>query len=168
MNKKTMPYVAPVLFFLLLLVDGQISRLFGNVLQNRVMAISSILLIALIPATMKLSRRYLVILMLILGILMDSYYLGVLGINTLMLPLMTFYAYGSREVINTNIFTELFGLIILITVYHSALALLEALFGLAKVSVIEFIAQILGPTLILNIIFFFVLIVPFRRLFRIR
>lgn len=164
MRPKTI--LTPIFFFLLLLIDGQITRVIGTASRGQFTALSCLLLIAFIPAVQSFSKTYSIILALILGLLGDSYFIGILGIHGFLLPLAVFFLYKYRDVINTNVLSQFFGLIIFITLYEVGLALMQFLFQLAQPNIIWFITQLLGPTLIANTILFFLVIFPFRKIYK--
>jgi len=166
--KNTLKYFAPPLFLILALIDAHITMIAANIFSGALRAISTLIILALMLACMKFSKRYLIITSLVIGLVLDSYFIGIIGINGLILPVLVYFMYQFKEVLNANIFTELFGLIIFVTADAVLLAALQAIFQLANVDPIWFVASLLGPSLLLNILIFFIVIVPLRKLFQVK
>jgi rod shape-determining protein MreD len=164
--KKAIKFYAPILFLLLILVDAHITNIVENIFEQRLFAVSSLFFIAMIPAVKHLSMRYILILALVMGYIFDTYYIGIIGINMLLFPIVAYFIKRQDELINHNVMTEFFAMIIYVTVYNVGSFLIQALFSLAHVDVVQFITKMLGPTLILNLAIFWVTIYIFRFLFR--
>lgn len=165
LTKETLRYYAGPILFILMLVDGQFTRLIDNAVGDAYIANSHLLILALICACYQLSSRYMIITSVILGVLYDLYYIGVVGINALAFPVIVLAMYGVYRVLYENVFTMFFGMIIFITAYEIITLGIQLLFHMADVSNTYFITQFLGPTLLLNMALFVVLIIPFRKLF---
>lgn len=77
-RKENVKYYAPVIFFLLMLIDGQLTQAAGNLTDNVYFANAHFLLLAFLMAVPNLSKRYLLITALVLGLISDSYYIGIM------------------------------------------------------------------------------------------
>jgi rod shape-determining protein MreD len=160
--------ITPFLFLILALIDAHITNILGNIFTGSIHAISALLIIAFIPATVFFNKRYLIITALILGLILDSYFVGIIGINATIFPVLAFFMYQFKDVLNVNVFTQLFGVIIFVTVDMILLAAIQVIFQLTSVDPIAFVIQLLGPTLIVNSILFFIIIFPVRKLFQVK
>lgn len=165
MKKNQLLIFTPLIFFLLFLVDGQLSSLLKVWSNGNSLTTSHLLIIAIIFATKRLSMRYLVITTFIIGILMDSYFIGVIGINAVTLPLIAYFASSISDAIHENPVTEFFSLVIFITGYEIAILVIQLLFNLAKFKFISFIGSLLAPTLLFNAFIFILLYKLFRFIF---
>ncbi|MDR0921671.1 MAG: rod shape-determining protein MreD [Lactobacillales bacterium] len=168
MNPKSLKIYAPILFFALLLIDSHLTNLLEIWTKDNYYPIVNLLIMAFMVATVHLSRRYLMISALVIGLIFDSYYLGILGINLVVLPLIVYWMTRYKELINTNVITQFFTMIIVVTAYEVFTTLLQAIFQLASVDFITFITQLLGPTLLINMVCFLLIIYPLRKLFSIK
>lgn len=167
-QKENVKYYAPVVFFLLLLIDGQISKILGTWTENSYFANSHLLLLAFLVAVPLLSKRYLLITSLILGILADSYYIGIIGIYAVALPATVMLMFTFANLTNTNPFTAFFGNIIFVTAYELIVILIQIIFQLSNVRPVIFVTSVLGPTFLLNMIFFVIFIFPIKKLFAVK
>ncbi|KAF1293724.1 rod shape-determining protein MreD [Candidatus Enterococcus leclercqii] len=157
-------YGAPVLF-LLMLLDTQITRLFDTATQHVYLANAHLFLIGLMVCCMTLSKRYMMITGVVLGVLFDCYYIGAIGIYTVAMPFVIWLMYLLSKVLYRNIFTMFFGTIILVTAYELVVVLIQQLFNLTNISMNFFVARFLGPTLLLNLLLFILFIYPFKKIF---
>ena len=114
---------------------------------------------------MKFPKRYLLITTVVLGAIFDTYYIGVIGIYAVALPLMVFIMYSMSSYIHFNIFTEFFSMIIFVTGYELFTLAVQLIFKLVSVNNTYFITRYLGPTLLLTMILFAVFVFPFKKLF---
>ncbi len=164
-EKNYLPYYAAPVLFLLMLVDTQITRLFDTATQHVYLANAHLFLIALMVGCMSLSKRYMLIAGVVLGLLFDCYYIGAIGIYTVAIPFAVWMMYLLSGVLYRNVFTMFFGTVILVTAYELLTVSIQLLFNLTTVSWNFFIARFLGPTLLLNLLLFVIFVFPFKKLF---
>lgn len=164
-KKDTVKYYAAPTFFILMLLDGQFTRLLENWSRNYYIANAHLLLLGLMCGCMVLSKRYMLITSVVLGMLFDMYYVGVLGIYMVALPLSVWLMYALADTLYRNVFTMFFGMIIFVTLFELVTLSIQMLFKLADVSDMFFISRFLGPTLLINMLLFIIFIFPFKKLF---
>lgn len=165
MGKKRIRYWAVPLFFLAMLVDAQLSRILLSVSKGEYIWNVNLLLLFLMFGVKKLSKRYMLLASLAIGIVCDFYYIGVLGIYAVIVPLMVWLMYLLYDMIYQNAFTMFFGMVILATLQEVALVSIQLLFGLTTINGAFFVARFLGPTLLINIALFIVGYFPLKKLF---
>lgn len=165
LRKEYVKYYAPIVFFLLMLIDGQLTRSVGIWSNGGYLANVHLLLLAVLCGCIVLPKRFMIITTIVIGILYDSYYIGVIGISAVALPITVLCMYGLSKTINMNVFTIFFGYIIFITSFEIISLAIQFVFKLAIIDGSVFIAQYLGPTLLLNMGVFVLFIVPFKKLF---
>lgn len=149
-----------------MLIDSHITALFTAMSQGIYLASSHFLLLLVLVASSYFPKRYMLITMLILGLLYDSYYVGIIGIYTVAFPLIAYLMYSMGNTMNNNVFTLFFGWIILITLFEVYVMAVQKIFEFSDVSTIFFVARYLGPTLLLNMITFIIFTLPFKRLLK--
>lgn len=149
-------YIAFV-FFLIMLLDAHLTRAFIAWGNGTNVWTTHLLLLVLMFCAPKFSRRYMLIVSIILGSIFDLYFMGILGVYAVSLPLVVWLMDLLSEILYQNIFTMFFGTIILITGYEVIVAAIQFLFKVSTISPVFFIAQVLGPTLLINMLFFFLL-----------
>lgn len=164
-KKENVKYYAPVVFFLLMLIDGQLTHGVENLMDNIYFPSAHILLLAFLMSVPNLSKRYLLITSLVLGLVCDSYYLGIIGIYTVALAATVMMMFRFQRVVHTNLLTAFFGMIIFVTAYELIAVGLQVIFSISKVAPILFVTKVLGPTLIFNMLLFVLLSYPLKRLF---
>ena len=76
--------------------------------------------------------------------------------------------YTFKEVIQTNLLTGFFGIVIFTTLYELIAVLIQVAFHLADVSPILFITRVLGPTLLLNMVWYVILSYQLKKLFSVK
>lgn len=164
-RKENSRYYAPVVFFLLMLVDGQLTQAVRNLTDNVYFANAHFMLLAFLMAVPSLSKRYLLITALVLGLICDSYYIGIIGIYTVALAATVMMMYQFQQVVHTNMLTAFFGLVIFVTTYELIAVSLQIIFQLSNVAPLVFITKVLGPTLLFNMLIFVIFSYPLKRLF---
>ena len=165
LKKETMKYYLPIVLFFLMLIDGHLTRMLGEWSKGTYMSNAHFLILALLCCSMAFEKRYLLITTIVLGAIYDAYYIGVIGIYAVALPLIVWLMYVMKDVIHVNIFTEFFSMIIFVTGYELFTMVVQLIFKLAVVNNTYFITRFLGPTLLLNMIIFVLFIFPFNKLF---
>ncbi|WP_086315705.1 rod shape-determining protein MreD [Enterococcus sp. 7F3_DIV0205] len=164
-RKENVKYYAPVVFFLLMLIDGQLTQAARNITDNIYFANAHFLLLAFLMAVPNLSKRYLLITALVLGMVSDSYYIGIIGIYTVALVATVMMMYRFQRVVHTNLITAFFGMIIFVTTYELIAMGLQIIFHISNVAPLLFITKVLGPTLLFNMLIFVIFSYPLKRLF---
>ena len=159
-RKEYLKYVTPILLFFLMLIDAHLTKSFETWTSNVYFASSHLLLLAFMFAVPNFSKRYLLITSLILGF--------IIGIYTVALTLSVMLMYTFKEVIQTNLLTGFFGIVIFTTLYELIAVLIQVAFHLADVSPILFITRVLGPTLLLNMVWYVILSYPLKKLFSVK
>ncbi|WP_165005237.1 MULTISPECIES: rod shape-determining protein MreD [unclassified Enterococcus] len=165
LKKETMKYYLPVILFFLMLIDGHMTRMLGEWTHGVYMPTAHFLILALLCCSLKFSKRYLLITTIIIGAIFDAYYIGVIGIYAVAIPVIVLLMYSMKKIIHINVFTEFFSMIIFVTGYELFTMLVQLVFKLAVVNSTYFITRFLGPTLLLNMILFVLFIFPFKKLF---
>ncbi|WEV44894.1 rod shape-determining protein MreD [Streptococcaceae bacterium ESL0687] len=164
-RERIIQFFIPFILLLTILFDGQFSNLLLTLFKATIYPASHIFLILLIYVVLKNSYLYNVLVSLILGIIYDSYFIGIIGIGALVFPLIALFIYHIRVVVHTNRLTRLFTLIIVTTIFEIVSNLIVYLFGLGDLDLVGFITQTLAPTLVLNIILWYILQFPLERIF---
>lgn len=156
-------YIAPPLLFICMLLDAHINRLFTNAFDNNYLMNAHLMLLVMLVVSEVLDRRFMIGTMLVIGILYDLYYIGVIGIYAVILPLIAVLIYLFGSVIHQSLLTLFFSMIIFVTFFELGSTLLQLIFQLAHIDSQFFVTRFLGPTLALNIILFVILIIPVRK-----
>lgn len=156
--------ITPFLLFFVFLLDTHASSVLTNLVGKAYVVNVHLTLIILLLLTSLLTERFLLITAVIVGIILDLYYLGMVGIYATILPATVFLMYFFGEAVQQNRWTLLFATIIFTTFYEVALLLLQAAFKLINIDASYFITHYLWPTLLINIVIFAILIIPLEAL----
>lgn len=154
----------PFILLMATLLDAQISNILRLTFDNQYVILSHFMLLGLILASLFFKRGYLMTLSIILGLIIDSYYYGILGIFTVSLPITVSLAYWIFKYVRPTIASLFLSLVIFITLMDSSAYFIQVIFNLIEGDFINFIARELGPTLIMNIFFYVLLAYPINKL----
>lgn len=163
-QKHWMKYFFPIIILLLLLVDAQITIGAEKLMDNVYVSIAHFALLAFLMSSSSYSKNYLLFTSLILGILCDSYYLGVIGIYAVALPATVMMMYQFKKIVHTNFLTAFFGMIIFVTMYEISVVTLQFIFQLSYIVPVLFITKVLGPTLVFNMLIFIFFAYPLKKI----
>ncbi|WP_334328888.1 rod shape-determining protein MreD [Companilactobacillus sp. HBUAS59699] len=168
MNIKTRKIVGQVIFLLLAFyLDGLMKWAFlNNMNTGDFMILPQIMLMAVVLLTMRINnRRQLLIYGILFGLIYDSYYYGIIGLYTVLLPLiMVGIDHFKFLFVKANMGYELSIYFLALTFLQSGIYVLERLLQQTSTNVFDFITYVLGPTLLWNMILFFIIYVPLANL----
>lgn len=160
-----MKIYTPFLFFFLMLIDAQMTQRFISYSENPTVWRANLLLIFILFSARYLSKTYLIWVALGIGVIFDLYYLGLIGIYAVILPLIVWIIFTLKKFLFENLLNLFFGMIIFITLFESMNVSLQLMFNLITVNPLYFITNLLGPTLLLNMILFFISFYPAKKLY---
>ena len=168
MSRFSFQFFSPLFLFFLLLLDGQLTHFFTVLSGGSIMPVSHLLLIFMVYTVTQHRHSYVLIVGVLLGIIYDSYFLGIFGIASLILPLIALFVYQIQTVVFTNRWTRLFTVIIIVFAFQVLSTLIVNLVGVVNVNFVSFIVRQLAPTLALNIAFAILLQWPLEKMYRLR
>ena len=93
MSRFSFQFFSPLFLFFLLLLDGQLTHFFTALSGGSIMPVSHLLLIFMVYTVTQHRHSYVLIVGVLLGIIYDSYFLGIFGIASLILPLIALFVY---------------------------------------------------------------------------
>lgn len=166
MRKSRLQFWVTIGLVVLLFLDGSIDYLFQghflvypNMMQSRLVVMAIVMLVFFLQ-----KWQHQVGTLMAIGFMFDLFYTGILGIYVFLLPLLwyfTTYIEGYFQATATAI-----GAIYLIdlTLLETMTYMLNSFMGLTKMTVATFIPDVLGMTLLVNILLFIILYFPLRGL----
>lgn len=127
------------------------------------MILPQIMLMAVVLITMRIDdRRQILAYGIIFGLFYDSYYYGIIGLYTVLLPLiMVGIDHFKFLFVKSNMGYELSIYFLALTFLQSGVYVLERLLQQTSTNIFDFITYVLGPTLLWNMVVFFILYIPF-------
>lgn len=167
-NQKIYRYTLPFVFFLMMLIDGHISSALLGYFSVPMDFTSNLLLIVLMFSTFQMEKSYMITWSSIIGLLYDSYYYNILGVNFVLLPIMVMLTYLLFEHVIPNTYTIILSVIIFVTTLSIGRASMLVLFNLTNGTALDFFVRTLAPTLGINILLILLLIIPLKRWFNVK
>ena len=151
-------YVLPFLvLFVVMLVDGHLSNLLTNLFPNNIHLLSHLLLIFILYISINLSENTNFIMLLLIGLLYDVYYFHIIGISTLLLPLVGIVISKYNSVLMSNRVSRFLTVAILVFFFEVATSALANVTHLAQMSFADFVVYTIAPTMVSNLLFFLLL-----------
>lgn len=151
-------YILPFLvLFVVMLVDGHLSNLLTNLFPNNIHLLSHLLLIFILYISINLSENTNFIMLLLIGLLYDAYYFHIIGISTLLLPLVGIVISKYNSVLMSNRVSRFLTVAILVFFFEVATFALANVTHLAQMSFADFVVYTIAPTLVSNLLFFLLL-----------
>lgn len=151
-------YILPFLvLFVVMLVDGHLSNLLTNLFPNNIHLLSHLLLIFILYISINLSENTNFIMLLLIGLLYDAYYFHIIGISTLLLPLVGIIISKYNSVLMSNRVSRFLTVAILVFFFEVATFALANVTHLAQMSFADFVVYTIAPTMVSNLLFFLLL-----------
>ncbi|VTY30265.1 rod shape-determining protein MreD [Streptococcus anginosus] len=151
-------YILPFLvLFVVMLVDGHLSNLLTNLFPNSIHLLSHLLLIFILYISINLSENTNFIMLLLIGLLYDAYYFHIIGISTLLLPLVGIVISKYNSVLMSNRVSRFLTVAILVFFFEVATFALANVTHLAQMSFADFVVYTIAPTMVSNLLFFLLL-----------
>lgn len=151
-------YILPFLvLFVVMLVDGHLSNLLTNLFPNNIHLLSHLLLIFILYISINLSENTNFIMLLLIGLLYDAYYFHIIGISTLLLPLVGIVISKYNSVLMSNRVSRFLTVAILVFFFEVATFALANVTHLAQMSFADFVVYTIAPTMVSNLLFFLLL-----------
>ena len=156
---------APMLILFGLLFDGLISGIFSEYLytENGNVMVPRLIILVLVMVSFYLPRNKMILYALIFGFLYDSYYVGILGIYVAIFPLIVYVTDKLNQVLNPNPITIGMMVFINLSILETMLYGIYKILGFTVINMNMFMAGRLGPTLLLNLVFFIVAFYPLKK-----
>lgn len=97
------------------------------------------------------------------GLLYDSYYVGILGLYASLFPIIIYLSDKMRKILNPNLLVLVMVLIIHLSLIETALYGFYSVIDVTTIDMSAFLANRLGPTLLLNTVLLLVLYYPLKK-----
>ena len=162
MSRFSFQFFTPIILLVVMLLDGQLTRLFSTHVTT---VTSCLLLIFLTYSILQHSYHYMVIVAFVIGLIYDSYYVGVYGIASLLLPLIALFVYNIRQTVFTNRLTRIFTVIIVVTAFEFLSGAIILGFQISNFNFVDYVIYEMAPSLLLNILFALVLQSPLEKFY---
>ncbi len=157
MKRIVLPLILSACFIL--------ESLFAEFFPNGIFGVHKIfvphlLLMVLIIMGIYYVRNRTILYAFIFGMLFDAFYTGILGVYLFVFPLTVYITTSLMKVLQANIFVSALVMIIDIAIAEFIVYGLNILISNTTMSVTDFLNMRLIPTLILNLVFYFILFYP--------
>lgn len=158
-------YLIPIIIFLALLLDGVLMNVFASqFISSQYVLTPRLLLLVLVLATIFFPKQPLFLYAMLFGFVYDSFYAGVLGIYVAGFAIIIYTLKKSQKHILVTPVVLFFIHILAVSFLELFVFGLYTVLGYANLGMIPFMTERLGPTLLLNIIFFIALYYPTYKL----
>ena len=147
----------PLILFLSLFVDGQISFLISRFCPNSFEPTSFLFLYGFMLLSLYFSEIASIWLGILFGFCFDVYFLRTIGIAFLVFPLLQVIFYRCNQIILVNRLTRFFTFLLSILIFQTSTNLLLVIFIGIKFNWITLIIYQIAPSLILNVLLMIVL-----------
>lgn len=147
----------PLILFLSLFVDGQISFLISRFCPNSFEPTSFLFLYGFMLLSLYFSEIASIWLGILFGFCFDVYFLRTIGIAFLVFPLLQVIFYRCNQIILVNRLTRFFTFLLTILIFQISTNLLLIIFIGIKFNWITLIIHQIAPSLILNVVLMIVL-----------
>ena len=147
----------PLILFLSLFVDGQISFLISRFCPNSFEPTSFLFLYGFMLLSLYFSEVASIWLGILFGFCFDVYFLRTIGIAFLVFPLLQVIFYLCNQIILVNRLTRFFTFLLTILIFQISTNLLLVIFIGIKFNWITLIIHQIAPSLILNVLLMIVL-----------
>ncbi|MBP2624265.1 rod shape-determining protein MreD [Streptococcus oricebi] len=140
----------PLVLFLAMLVDGQIATALANLLPLNWHLVSHLLLILMLFTSIELADLTNFSVFVIIGFLYDAYYFHVIGIATMIMPLLTLLVLKLNTIMMSNRWTRLLAVLVLVFLFELSSFLLASFLQLVNMDLGLFIVYSLAPSMLFN------------------
>ena len=147
----------PLILFLSLFVDGQISFLISRFCPNSFEPTSFLFLYGFMLLSLYFSEIACIWWGILFGFCFDVYFLRTIGIAFLVFPLLQVIFYRCNQIILVNRLTRFFTFLLMILIFQISTNLLLIIFIGIKFNWITLIIHQIAPSLILNVVLMIVL-----------
>ena len=150
-------YFLPLILFLSLFVDGQISFLVSRFSLNSLEPTSFLFLYGFMLLSLYFSEIACIWWGILFGFCFDVYFLRTIGIAFLVFPFLQVIFYRCNQIILVNRLTRFFTFLLMILIFQISTNLLLIIFIGIKFNWITLIIHQIAPSLILNVVLMIVL-----------
>ncbi|NQN50477.1 rod shape-determining protein MreD [Streptococcus suis] len=157
MSKRLFELLMFPVLFVVLIIDGQLSTLATNWSVGNFSISSHILLMIAIFYANFISLKFSLFVFMIIGFIYDISYLGLVGIATTTLPLVVFGMYFFFQAMESRRIFNLLILVVSLFQFEFISYLFARFFHLTNLSVFIFVFNNLLPSLLFNLVLFFIL-----------
>lgn len=147
-------WVLPFLLLVILLIDGQLSSMMSNALGDDSRINSHLLLLILLGQLREDRSASLYWTYFLLGLIFDIYYVNMIGMASLVLPLLIYCARKVPLMKGNHFFQGLMFFLIMNFTFELSLYALAQIYQLTTYPFIFFVTYNLAPTLLYNILIY--------------
>ncbi|WP_105957166.1 rod shape-determining protein MreD [Apilactobacillus quenuiae] len=167
LSHSPLKYILPIGILIALFLDGSISLVFSHLLLNNYYFIPQLTFLWLFFAMFFIQRINIRIewWAALSGLIFDMYYTGIIGVYLFIFPLAIYMGKKLYKLLSVDIFSSILIYIIDLSIIYLLSFFVNKLQNLTSMSDSFFLVHVLGPTLIINILFLVILYIPCQILF---
>ncbi|MDR0847146.1 MAG: rod shape-determining protein MreD [Lactobacillales bacterium] len=163
--RKNIKRLMPIIVFVLFLLDSHLTNIMDNLTEGHATIHINLLVAMIVAASCVVDEYYMLIITIILSVFFDLYFVGFVGVFAVAVPLTTFLIYRARQYNpkqHVSAVSEIFLYIVAIFCFEFITMFVQALYGVSVFSISEFVNHILGYTVIVNALLFFLVFPLFK------
>lgn len=154
----------PLILFLALLLDGTLAFIFSAHFYTATdIYVPRLTLLCLLVFAFYAPRKNMILFSILFGLLYDSYYVGILGIYVALFPLVVYFVDKLNKILNPNFIVLSMLTIIMVSMLEFSVYGFYHMLELTTMDMSLFLAKRLGPTLLLNLLLFFIIYYPLKK-----
>lgn len=163
-NWKTTTLIPLIITFFFFL-DGILSVIFSEqFLEGTKVMTPRLIVLVIILMSFYIPRSRMLVYSIIFGLIYDSYYVGILGVYVILFPLILYLTEKLKKVLNPNPIVIGMMVIVNLSLIETYLYLFYQVLGYITINWTTFLADRLGPTLLLNLVLFIVVFYPLKKM----
>ena len=158
-------YLIPIFLFSALILDGVLMNLFaGQFITANYILTPRLFLLVLVLFTLLFPKQPLFLYALLFGVIYDSYYAGIIGLYAAGFALVIYLLKKVQKYLNPSVLISLLLFVFSQSFLESFIFACYSMLGYTQLTFENFVSLRLGPTLLLNILFFIAVYYPFYKL----
>ncbi|MGX7419425.1 rod shape-determining protein MreD [Carnobacterium gallinarum] len=158
-------FLPPILLLVFFLIDGVLAALFSKTFYDgNYILVPRLIVIIFVLMSFYLPRNKVLVYAIVFGLLYDSYYSGILGVYVALFPIIVYITEKLKKVLNPNPLVVGMMLIINVSIIETVLYFFYQVLGVNTMDFNAFLAERMGPTLLLNSVIFIFLYYPLKKL----
>lgn len=153
------------LAFFIFLVDIQLTSLLANSLPIPMHVISHSLFILFFFMALEYEKLHLLMVLILLGLMYDIYIFHMIGFATFLLPIYGFILFYLSDTIYKKVWTRIAIILLFVFQFELIPFIIARLTDFTHVNISDFIVFTIFPTIVWNLILFFLLYPLYRKIF---
>ncbi|WP_025730009.1 rod shape-determining protein MreD [Atopobacter phocae] len=160
-------YIIPLIFFIAVILDGSIQTIWSSTfISNQAIIVPHLTILTISFFSFYMSNFPIPYYAFFIGLLYDTYYLGYYGVYATVFFLLSYLVCQSSRYFSLNVLMSSIMVVLSIAFVDFIIYVFYQLNGVAQMDWQDFVVIKLWPTLLFNIVIFFIIYTPLKRIRR--